>query len=204
MRLTVLIRVHLLKTGGFPCGSAGKESAYNAGELGLIPGLGRYPGEGNSYPLQYSGLENSMDCIIHGVAKSQTWLSEFHFLWEGFICGNRLKASVTGGFLQKGFDLHVPHIWISTRIPWTILIVSIGTPKLNEGRDVIANSQNCDFWIIQWLRWALKEIAKYFSKWQCHSASPPATCEKAHNDSKYYRLPFSWILYLVSDEWSKD
>ena len=47
----------------FPCGSAGKESAYNAGDLGLIPGLGRFPGEGKGYPLQYSGLENSMDCI---------------------------------------------------------------------------------------------------------------------------------------------
>ena len=41
-------------------------------DLGLIPGLGRYPGEGKGYPLQYSGLENSMDCIVHGVAKSQT------------------------------------------------------------------------------------------------------------------------------------
>ena len=57
---------------GFPCGSAGKESDSNAGDLGLIPGLGRSPGEGNSYPLQYSGLENSMGCIIHGVTKSQT------------------------------------------------------------------------------------------------------------------------------------
>ena len=56
----------------FPGGSAGKESACNAGDLGLIPGLGRSPGEGNSYPLQYSGLENSMDCmyIAHGVTKS--------------------------------------------------------------------------------------------------------------------------------------
>ena len=62
---------------GFPCGSAGKESACNAGGQGSIPGLGRSPGEGNSYPLQYSGLENSMDCIVHGVAKSQTWLSDF-------------------------------------------------------------------------------------------------------------------------------
>ena len=49
---------------GFPCGSAGKESTCNAGDLGLIPGLGRSPGEGKGYPLQYSGLENSMDCII--------------------------------------------------------------------------------------------------------------------------------------------
>ena len=64
---------------GFPCGSAGKESARNAGGLGLIPGLGRFSGGGNSYPLQYSGLENSMDCIVHGVTKSWTQLSDFHF-----------------------------------------------------------------------------------------------------------------------------
>ena len=51
----------------FPCGSTGKESTYNAGDLGLIPGLGRSPGEGNGYPLQSSGLENSMDSIVHGV-----------------------------------------------------------------------------------------------------------------------------------------
>ena len=57
---------------GFPCGSAGKESACNAGDLGSISGLGRSPGEGKGYPLQYSGLENSMDCIVHGVAKSRT------------------------------------------------------------------------------------------------------------------------------------
>ena len=54
---------------GFPCGSAGKESACNMGDLGLIPGLGRPPGEGNSCPLQYSGLENPMDCIAHRVVK---------------------------------------------------------------------------------------------------------------------------------------
>ena len=57
---------------GFPGGSAGKESACHVGELGSIPGLGR-SGEGKGYPLQYSGLKNSMDCIVHGVAKS--WLS---------------------------------------------------------------------------------------------------------------------------------
>ena len=56
----------------FPCGSAGKESACNVGDLVSIPGLGRSPGEGKGYPLQYSGLENSMDCIVHGGAKSQT------------------------------------------------------------------------------------------------------------------------------------
>ena len=56
---------------GFPCGSGGKEFACNAGDLGLSPGLGRSPGEGNSYPFQYPGLENSMDYIVRGVAKSQ-------------------------------------------------------------------------------------------------------------------------------------
>ena len=54
---------------GFPSQSAGKESACNVGDLGSVPGLGRWPGEGNGYPLQYSGLENPMDCIIHEVAK---------------------------------------------------------------------------------------------------------------------------------------
>ena len=67
---------------GFPCGSAGKESACNAGDLCLIPGLGKSPGEGNGYPLHYSGLENSMNCIVHGVAKSQTLLSSFHFHFQ--------------------------------------------------------------------------------------------------------------------------
>ena len=57
---------------GFPGGSDRKESTCNTGDVGSIPGLGRSAGEGNSYPLQYSGLENSMDCIVHGVAKSGT------------------------------------------------------------------------------------------------------------------------------------
>ena len=57
---------------GFSGGSAGKESACDVGDLGLIPGLGRSPEEGNGDPLQYSGLENSMDCMVHGVTKSRT------------------------------------------------------------------------------------------------------------------------------------
>ena len=63
---------------GFPDGSVGKESACNAGHLGLIPGVGRSPGEGKGYPLQYSGLENSMACKVCGVAKSCMWLNNFH------------------------------------------------------------------------------------------------------------------------------
>ena len=64
---------------GFPCGSAGKESTCNVGDLGSIPGLGRSPGEEKGYPLQYSGLENSMNHMAHGVTKSQTWLNDFDF-----------------------------------------------------------------------------------------------------------------------------
>ena len=71
---------HLLeRLLGFPCGSAGKESTCSVGDLGSVPGLGRSPGEGKGYPLQYSGLENSIDCIVHGVAKSRTPPSDFHF-----------------------------------------------------------------------------------------------------------------------------
>ena len=64
---------------GFCCGSAGKESVINAGDLGSIPGLGTSPGEGKGYSSQYSVLKNSMDCIV---TKSQTRLSDFHFYFH--------------------------------------------------------------------------------------------------------------------------
>ena len=64
---------------GFPGGLAGKESVCNVGDLGLILGLGRSPGEGKGNPLQCSGLQNSMDCIVCGVAESRTQRSDFHF-----------------------------------------------------------------------------------------------------------------------------
>ena len=89
-----------ITTMGFPGGSTGKESACNARDSGSIPGLGRSPGEGNSYPLQYSVLENSMDCIVHGVTKSQTRLSDFHFHHGGRI----LTKSVLGGRALEKYD----------------------------------------------------------------------------------------------------
>ena len=91
---------------GFPCGSAGKESVCNAGNLGSILGLGRSHGEGKEYPLQYSGLENSVDCIIHGVTKSQTQLSDFQCAERHHIAilhpsfGNLLNS-----YLAHGKDL---------------------------------------------------------------------------------------------------
>ena len=79
----------MLKNGfnallGFPSTSTGKESACNAGEPGLIPGLGRSPGEGNGYPLQYSSLGNSKDCTVHWSANSRTQLSDFHFHFRSY------------------------------------------------------------------------------------------------------------------------
>ena len=70
--------VFVYKYMGFPGGSDGQEPTCNVRDQGLIPGLGRSPGEGKGYPLQYSGRENSMDCIVHGIAKSQTPLSDLH------------------------------------------------------------------------------------------------------------------------------
>ena len=111
---------------GLPCGSAGKESTCNVRDLDTIPGLGTSPGEGKGYPLQYSGLENSMDCIAHGVTNSWTWLSDFQFncplgflfhqtfpwYWSqvsrsadglevGLECGSYLKLIHDGGWWQK-------------------------------------------------------------------------------------------------------
>ena len=79
MYLFELVLSGYMPMSGLHCGSAGKESACSAGDLGSIPGLRRSPGEGRGYLLQYSGMENSMDCIVHGVAKSRTQLNDFHF-----------------------------------------------------------------------------------------------------------------------------
>ena len=90
--------------GAAPRWLSGKESTCSAGDLGLIPGFRRSPGEGKGYPLQYSGLENSMGCIVHGVAKSRTGLSDFHFHPGGSVVKNlpaiagdsRYRGSIPG------------------------------------------------------------------------------------------------------------
>ena len=95
---------------GFPGGSAGTESACNAGDLGSIPGLGRSPGEGDGCPLQYCGLENSMDRIVHGVTKSQTRLSDFHF---SCLCPNLLLLSGHKSYFNRAH----PHDLVSPELP---------------------------------------------------------------------------------------
>ena len=84
-------------------GSAGKESDSNAGELGSIPGLGGSLGEGKGYPLQYSGLENSMDCMVHGVAKSWTQLSDFHLVTQH----SYLVSKTPSTYFSVYFSSHV-------------------------------------------------------------------------------------------------
>ena len=85
-----LFTVSLMSLVGFPCGSGGKEFACNAGDLGSILGLGRSHGEGKGYPLQYSGLENSMDYTVHGVTRTR--LSDFyvHFLTSVTVLTKKL------------------------------------------------------------------------------------------------------------------
>ena len=87
----------------FSCGSASNESACNVGDLGLIPGLERSPGEGQVYPLQYSSLENSMDCIVRGVAKSRTRLFHSSYLGNGVgISRNWATAHVLTSMVGLG------------------------------------------------------------------------------------------------------
>ena len=77
-----------------PCGSAGKESACNAGRPGFDAWVGRSPGEAKGYPIQYSDLENSMDCIVHGVAKRQTRPSDFHLILFFFFFDGSLNKPI--------------------------------------------------------------------------------------------------------------
>ena len=79
IRLTELFSLVFSKIWASLVAQLVKNLPRNTGDLGLIPGLGRSPGEGKGYPLQYSGLENSRDCIVHGVTKSQTQLSDCRF-----------------------------------------------------------------------------------------------------------------------------
>ena len=81
----------------FPFDSAGKESTWNAGDLRLIPAwVGMIPWKGKGYPLQYSGLGNSKECIVHGVTKSRTWLSICHFSLKFILC--RVFSSIVEDF----------------------------------------------------------------------------------------------------------
>ena len=102
----------------FPCGSDGEESAYNAGDLGSIPGLGTSPGEGNSYQLQDSGLENSMDYIVHGGRKEsdtteQLSLHFIHFNVRGIPFLMKLAVATTH-IEHKMLEIHLLNLLCSS------------------------------------------------------------------------------------------
>ena len=93
---------HVYTKKGLPHSSIGKESAYNAGNPDLIPGWGRSTGEGKGYPLQYTGLESCMECIVHRVAKSRTPLSEFHYTKKNYVVYRRIIFNWASCVLKVG------------------------------------------------------------------------------------------------------
>ena len=119
---------------GFPCGSAVKVSACNAGDLGLIPGLGRSPGEGKGYPIQYSGLENSMDCIkdpssctTHSLVKDLFLIHLFMPLFpmpRGHKESDPTKLlSLSVFILVPSLMLYILCVWpvnVSVRVQWDL------------------------------------------------------------------------------------
>ena len=119
---------------GFPCDSAGRESACNVGDLGSIPGLRRSPGEGKGYPFQYAGLENSVDSIVPGVAKSWTRLSDFHFHFRSRPGGLEslqygLLVETRGGKAQSPPLDCEPHKYSSQGRPVTSEMERLPLPK---------------------------------------------------------------------------
>ena len=154
---------------GFPCGSAGKESICNAGDLSSIPGLGRSPGEGKGYPLQYSGLENSMDCIVHGVTKSRTWLSNFHFPNEAAV--SHLLSPRSPVALGK---LH-PSLTLS---PQRLMAPTVASPECSPslfGPLHLAHNSLTSHFIIpfQVILWAWHSLLLEQSSWFLLSKSLP-------------------------------
>ena len=118
------IRVFL----GFPCGSAGKESACNAGDLSSITGLERSAGEGKGYPLQYSGLESSMDCIVHRVRNSRTGLNDFHFHFH--LDGTIVNSIVDGYMVNTFLPQFLNEISTPASILCNIVLKFLGTAKI--------------------------------------------------------------------------
>ena len=103
--------------------SVGKESACNAGDPSSIPGLKRSPGEGKGYPLQYSGLENSMEfCIVHGIAKSQIRLSDFHFFKQ-----EKKNEKLAFGFEKWLLDWSELKV-VEVKVPPVLLVQSLFIP----------------------------------------------------------------------------
>ena len=132
---------------GFPCGSAGKESTSNAGDLGSIPGLGRSPGERKGYPLQYSDLENSMDCIVHGVTQSRIRLKRLNSSSSSSrIAGGFLSAEPQGKPKNTGVSspFLLQQIFLTQELNWGLLHCRWILYQLSYHEDVNFHSLSSD------------------------------------------------------------
>ena len=150
---------------GFPCGSAGKESACNVGDLGLIPALGRSPGEWKGYPFQYSGLENSMDCIVQGVAKSWTRLSDS----LSFTCFLWLAHQ----FPPADKQYNICHIWRLHQRKGAAPVTGLNTDRRCLGSTVYLLHRSRQLSLhLQWLRCAGRDVWLSYSIKQSVSGLP--------------------------------
>ena len=115
-----VIELFLYISMGFPDSSVGKESACSAGDPGAIPGFGRSPGKGKGYPLQDSGLQNSVDCVVHGVTKSWTRLSDFDFKWDMMLGTYSQYLRIPFPLSGSSHQLHCnDFVSAGTQCPWT-------------------------------------------------------------------------------------
>ena len=119
----------------FPAGSAGEESVCNVGDLDSIPGLGRSPGEGKGYPLQYSGLENSMDCIVHGITKSRTQLRDFHNGYRISVWDDEKVLEMDSGEGRTTLWMYLMPLNYTIRNEKTAVMLRIFYHNLNKGKE---------------------------------------------------------------------
>ena len=167
--------VPLLFTWNFPDSLVGKESNCIVGDPGLIPGLGRYRGEEKCCPLQYSGLENSMDCIVHEAAKSRILLGNLHFAWNCHNIVNWLYP------IQNVFDVKIPKV------------------KFKKEDCSCAEPQHvvCNFWKFQFTTsyWTSKITERVTGLRNSLCSRKPILCPSP-KDSYYH---FVFVAYLVVD-----
>ena len=139
---------------GFPCGSAGKESACNEGDLVSVTGWGRSPGERKGYSPQYSGLENSRDYAVHGVTKSRTQLSDFHFHLLYWNATRVICLHITYG----SFMLQLPKLLLSGHLKKKFAKPSLRILEVNSLRDSLLEKN-----------WTKVIIINNKTKWKCAS-----------------------------------